>query len=319
MSAPAATSPDTDLSRFAWLSIGAALTTMAMKTVAYLLTGSVGLLSDALESTVNLVAAVGALVALRVSIRPADVEHAYGHAKAEYFAAGAEGMMILLAAGSIAFAAIDRLLHPGQLESLGIGLLITAAAGLVNLGVAVVLLRAARAHRSITLEADGRHLLTDVWTSAGVIAGVGLVALTGWDVLDPIVALVVAANIVVAGIGLIRRSGQGLMDASLPADQLRAVDDVLARFTGADTQFHGVRTRQAGRRAFMSMHMLVPGGWSVQRSHDLAERVEADLRAAVPGLGPTIHVEPLEDPRSFADVDLDPHDVPPSARPGGRT
>jgi cation diffusion facilitator family transporter len=299
------------------VSIVVAAVTIALKTLAWWLTGSVGLLSDALESTVNLVAAAGALVALRVSIRPADEEHAYGHAKAEYFAAGAEGMMILLAAGSIAVAAIERLLRPSPLDSLGVGLLITVGASLVNLAVALVLRRAGRANRSITLEADGTHLLTDVWTSAGVVVGVGLVAVTGWQRLDPIVALAVAVNIVVAGVGLIRRSGRGLMDASLPASQLRLVDEVLARFTTLDTQFHGVRTRQAGRRAFMSMHMLVPGSWSVQRSHDLAEQVERALREAVPGLGPTIHVEPLEDPRSFADVDLDPHGVPPSARPGG--
>ena len=319
MSVPAALSPDTDLSRYAWLSIGAALVTMGMKSVAYVVTGSVGLLSDALESSVNLVAAIGALVALRVSIRPADEEHAFGHAKAEYFAAGAEGGMILFAAVTIAVAAVDRLLHPGTLEDLGIGVVISGAAALVNLAVSLVLTRAGRAHRSITLEADGKHLMTDVWTSGGVVVAIGAVALTGWEVLDPIIALVVAANIVASGVVLLRRSGRGLMDVSIPDEQLADVRRVLARHTNADTQFHGVRTRQAGRRAFMSLHMLVPGRWSVQQSHDLAERVEADLRGAVPGLTPTIHVEPLEDPRSFADVDLHPHDVPPSARPGGRS
>lgn len=304
------------LTRFAWLSIAAALTTMAIKTVAYLITGSVGLLSDALESTVNLVAAVGALVALSIAARPADEDHAFGHAKAEYFSAGAEGGMILLAAGLIVWSAVPRLLHPEAITDVAAGLAVSAVAGGVNLAVALVLGRVGRTHRSITLEADAKHLMTDVWTSVGVLVAVALVAITGWERLDPVIALVVAANIVVSGLMLVRRSAQGLMDAALPGHELDAVQAVLDHHTAADTQFHGLRTRQAGRRSFMSLHMLVPGAWSVQRSHDLAERVEEDLRAVVPGLSVSIHVEPLEDPRSFADIDLDHHDVPPSARPG---
>jgi cation diffusion facilitator family transporter len=304
------------LTRFAWLSIAAAVSTMGIKTVAYLITDSIGLLSDALESTVNLVAAVGALIALTVAARPADEEHAYGHAKAEYFAAGAEGAMILLAAASIVYTAIPRLLDPVALNDVGVGLLVSAVAGGINLAVALVLGRAGRRHRSITLEADSKHLMTDVWTSAGVIVAVGLVALTGWERLDPVIALVVAANIVVSGLILIRRSAQGLMDRALPADDLEAIRSVLGQHTSADTQFHGIRTRQAGRRSFMSVHCLVPGAWTVQRSHDLVERVEADLRGAVPNLTVVTHIEPLEDPRSFADIDLDPTAVPPSARPG---
>ncbi|MFZ4517860.1 MAG: cation diffusion facilitator family transporter [Microthrixaceae bacterium] len=303
------------LTRFAWLSIAAAIVTMGIKTVAYLITGSVGLLSDALESTVNLVAAVGALVALRVAARPADEDHAYGHAKAEYFAAGAEGGMILFAAVAIIVTSVPRLLHPEALTDVAAGLTVSALAGGVNLAVALVLGRAGRRYRSITLEADGKHLMTDVWTSAGVIVAVGLVALTGWERLDPIIALVVAANIVVSGVVLLRRSVAGLMDTSLPEEQLAAVREVLERRTAPDTQFHGLRTRQAGRRSFMSLHVLVPGAWSVQRAHDLVEEVEADLRARVPDLTIVAHVEPLEDPRSFADEGLDRRAVPPSARP----
>lgn len=315
--APAPLRADVPLTRYAWLSIAAAVSTMAIKTVAYLITDSVGLLSDALESTVNLVAAVGALVALTIAARPADEEHAYGHAKAEYFAAGAEGAMILLAAASIVVTAIPRLLDPVELTDVGVGLLVSAVAGGINLAVALVLGRAGRRHRSITLEADGKHLMTDVWTSAGVIVAVGLVAVTGIERLDPIIALVVAANIVVSGILLLRRSVQGLMDRALPDEDLDAIKDVLRSHTGADTQFHGLRTRQAGRRSFMSVHCLVPGAWTVQHAHDLVERVEGELRAAVPNLSVVTHVEPLEDPRSFADVNLDPTAVPPSARPGG--
>jgi cation diffusion facilitator family transporter len=211
-----AAAPGESLARYAWLSIAAALATIAIKTAAWRVTGSVGLLSDALESSVNLVAAVGALAALVVSARPADAEHEYGHAKAEYFSAGAEGLMILVAAGTIAWAAVDRIRHPAPIEDVGVGLAISAVAAVVNLVVAIVLRRAGRLHRSITLDADGRHLLTDVWTSAGVIVGVALVALTGWSVLDPLVGLGVAANIVVSGVVLLRRANAGVRDAALP-------------------------------------------------------------------------------------------------------
>ncbi|MEJ5254836.1 MAG: cation diffusion facilitator family transporter [Acidimicrobiales bacterium] len=307
------------LTPFAWLSIAAALVTMGMKAAAYLLTGSVGLLSDAVESSVNLVAALVALVALRVAARPPDEEHAYGHAKAEYFSAAIEGAMILVAAGSIVYAAIDRLLHPVQLEQLGIGLVVSVVAAFVNLAVALVLLRVGTRHRSITLEADGRHLLTDVWTSAGVVVAVGAVAMTGWELLDPIIAIAVATNIVVAGWALVRRSALGLMDVAVPAEQRAAIERVLASHSGPSVQFHALRTRQAGPRSFVSFHLLVPRSWTVQEAHDLAERVEADLHAVIPGLTVEVHIEPLEDPRSFADEDLDRLPVPPSARPGADT
>lgn len=302
------------LTKYAWLSIAAALATMAMKGTAAWLTGSVAILSDALESGINLVAAVVALVALSIAARPADRSHEFGHTKAEYFSAAIEGAMIIVAAVLIAREAILGLLHPTELEDLGIGLVVTVAASLVNLAVSIVLRRAGSKHRSITLEADSRHLLTDVWTSAGVVIGVALVALTGWDRLDPLVALAVAANIVYAGVQLIRRSGNALMDASLSRAEHAAIDQVLDRYRSFDVQFHALRTRQAGRRSFASMHMLVPGAWTVQRAHDVAERIEDDLAEAVPGLNTTVHVEPLEDPASFADLDLDRAQLPPSSR-----
>jgi cation diffusion facilitator family transporter len=307
------------LKKFLWLSIAAAVVTISMKATAAAITGSVGLLSDAAESVVNLVAAVVALVALHVSEKPEDREHAYGQGKAEYLSAGVEGTLIVIAAVTIAATAIDRFLRPQELEALGLGLAITAAASIINLGVAVLLIRVGREQRSITLEADGRHLMTDVWTSAGVIGGIFLVQVTGWTVLDPLVALGVAANIVVAGFLLVRRSVRGLLDAAIPAEDRAAIDEILASYRSYDVQFHAIRTRQAGRRAFLAMHVLVPGAWSVQRGHDLLERVEADLRSAVPGLAVDTHMEPLEDPASFADEGLDRRSLPPSAGPESRT
>jgi cation diffusion facilitator family transporter len=313
------------LARYALLSIAAALVTMALKLAAWWLTGSVGLLSDALESGVNLAAALIALVVLVVAARPADDQHGFGHGKAEYFSSGAEGALILVAAGSIAWASVERLLDPRPLDDLGVGLAISVVAALVNLGAAVLIGRAGRARRSITLEADSKHLLTDVWTTGGVLVGVGLVAVTGWDRLDPVVGLAVAVNICWTGVRLLRRSAGGLMDEALPEAERARIDEVLARHASPEVQFHAVRTRQAGQRSFASLHVLVPGAWSVQAGHDLVERVEADLRAAVPGLTCLTHVEPLEDPASFADLDLDRQVLPPSVdegrtrrgRPGG--
>ncbi len=293
------------LTRFAWLSIAAALVTMGLKVVAYLLTGSVGLLSDAIESIVNLVGGVMALAMLTVAARPADEDHAFGHAKAEYFSSGVEGSLILVAAAGIAVAAVRRLLDPRPLEQAGIGLAVSTAASLVNLVVALVILKAARRRRSITLEANAHHLLTDVWTSAGVLVGVGLVVATGWLVLDPLVALLVAANIVWTGVSIVRRSVSGLMDTALPPGDLARVRAVLARHEEIGVRFHAVRSRQAGARSFVSMHVLVPGEWSVQKGHDLLERLEAELRATLADATFFTHLEPLEDPASFADQDLE--------------
>ena len=293
------------LFRLLWLSIAAAVATIALKTLAWALTGSVGLLSDAAESVVNLVAAIVAMLALRWALKPPDEEHAYGHAKAEYFAAGVEGALIVAAALTIAATALTRLLDPQPIDDAGIGVAISAAASLINLGVGWLLLTTGRRERSIVLEADGRHLMTDVWTSAGVIAGVIAVALTGWERLDPLIALLVAANIVVTGSALVRRSVGGLMDRGLDAPDQAAIADALATFEREGVRFHAVRTRQAGSRAFISLHVLVPGAWSVQHGHDVVEDVEAELRRRLPHATVFTHLEPAEDPRSFADTALD--------------
>ena len=293
------------LFRLIWLSIAAAVITIALKTTAWLLTGSVGLLSDAAESVVNLVAAVVALGALRWAAKPADEGHSYGHAKAEYFSAGVEGSMIFLAALTIGVTAVGRLLDPQPIHDVGVGLAVSVAATAVNLAVGVVLLRSGRAERSITLEANGRHLMTDVWTSVGVIAGVLAVAVSGWERLDPLIALAVAANIVVAGVGLIRRSVGGLMDQALSTEEQRQIQEVLTAFEQDGLRFHALRTRQAGRRAFVSVHVLVPRSWSVQRGHDEVERVEAALRERLPYASIFTHLEPLEDARSYDDIELE--------------
>jgi len=293
------------LRRYAVLSIVAAVFTIGLKGTAYLLTGSVGLLSDALESFVNLAAAAVALLALSVAARPADEDHAYGHSKAEYLSSGFEGALILLASVAIAYAAIQRILRPRPLEALGVGLGISLVATAVNFGVARILFRAGRRSDSITLEADAHHLMTDVWTSIGVLAGVGLVHVTGWPLLDPIVAIVVAANIVRIGIDLLRRSTLGLLDTALPGAERDAIQHVLTSFEAQGAQFHALRTRQAGARRFISFHVLVPGGWTVQRGHDLLETIEDQIRAAVPNSTVFTHLEPIEDPVSFVDTHLE--------------
>lgn len=281
------------LTRFAWLSIGAAIFTITLKAVAYLITGSVGLLSDAAESVVNLIAAVVALTALRVAARPADENHHFGHGKAEYFSAGIEGIMIFAAAAVILLSAVERLLHPVPLQSLGLGLTISAVASVINAGTASVLLRAGRVHRSAALHADGRHLLTDVWTSAGVIAGVFAVAVTGWQPLDPLVAIAVGLNIMLVGYRLIAQSAIALLDAALPAEDLAAVHAVLDRYRSDEVAFVHVRTRASGRHRFVTLTVQVPGGWSVERGHDLADEVERELALALPECDAQTHLEPL--------------------------
>ena len=295
----------TSLQRYAWLSIAAALATIVLKTAAWWLTGSVGLLSDALESLVNLAGAIMALAMLTVAEAPADENHHFGHGKAEYFSSAFEGFLIFIAALAIGYAAVDRFLHPRALEQLGIGLVVSAVAAIVNLWVARVLLRTGLEFRSITLEADAHHLMTDVWTSAGVIAAVGAVAMTGWNWLDPTIALLVALNILRTGWSLLHRSTAGLMDVALPEVQCRAIDEVLDRYRRDGLDFHALLTRQAGSRAFVSLHVLVPGSWSVQQGHDCAERIEADIRTAVPHAHVLTHLEPIEDPLSAADRHLD--------------
>jgi len=286
------TSERTFLTRLMWLSIAAALVTITMKTVAWRLTGSVGLLSDAVESLVNLLAAIVGLVMIRWATLPPDKEHAFGHEKAEYFAAGAEGMFILGAAVSIGYVAVQRLLHPAGLESVGLGLAVSALASLVNLGVAMTLIRSGRRHRSITIEADGRHLMTDVVTSAGVVIGVIAVAISGWHPLDPIVAIAVALNIVFTAVRLIRRSGAGLMDRSLPPEELARVEASLAPYRADGIAFEELQTRRAGRRSFVSFKVLVPSSWTVARGHVLLEQIERDVKAALPQTSVTTHLEP---------------------------
>ena len=293
------------LKRYAWLSIAAAIATILLKGVAWWLTGSVGLLSDAIESFVNLAGALIALGMLTLAERPADDGHAYGHGKAEYFSSAFEGFLILLAALSIGYTAIERLLHPQSLDAVGIGLMVSVVASVINFATARTLMAVGRQHNSITLEADAHHLMTDVWTSAGVIGGVGLVWITGWLWLDPAIALLVAVNIVWTGWQLMRRSATGLMDGSLPPEKLAEIEVVLARYRQQGLAFHALRTRQAGSRAFVVVHVLVPGDWTVQQAHDWAERIEVELRNVLGHVHVTTHLEPAEDPLSMIDQELD--------------
>jgi cation diffusion facilitator family transporter len=286
------------------LSVLAAVATLALNFLAYGLTGSVGLLSSALESFVNLAAALTALGCLRYAARPVDPSHTYGHEKIEYFSSGLEGVLILVAAGGIAWYAVGRLVGGAELEALGVGAVIALAASLINLAVALVLLRVGRRTGSIVLEADGQHLMTDVWTSFAVIAGLVLAGLTRWDVLDPLIALAVAAYIVWTAGGLIVRSFNGLMDHALPETEQTAVRAAIAALLHPGLHFHALRTRQAGTRRFVEFHLLVPGRWTVQEAHDFTERVEAAVREALPGSEVTVHIEPIEAEASWRDSEL---------------
>jgi cation diffusion facilitator family transporter len=293
------------LTGYAWLSIAAAVATIALKGSAYLLTGSVGLLSDALESVVNLAAGAVALAMLALAARPPDDDHAYGHGKAEYFASGLEGALIIGAAVTIGVAAVPRLFAPQPLEQAGLGLMLAAVAGVINLVVARVLLAAGRRHGSITLEANARHLMADVWTSAGVIGALVATSLTGWFRLDAIVALAVAVHIVYSGYQLLRRSALGLLDTALPERDLAAIEEVLAPYRRDGIEFHALRTRQGGARRFVSVHVLVPGHWSVQRGHELLEEIEGAVRLKLARTTIFTHLEPIEDPVSFEDRGLE--------------
>jgi cation diffusion facilitator family transporter len=246
-----------------------------------------------------------ALAMLSLAEAPADESHTHGHGKAEYFSSAFEGFLILVAALSIGYAAVGRLLHPQALEDVGVGIAVSVVASIINLATARILLGVGRQHKSITLDADARHLMTDVWTSVGVILGVGLVWVTGWLWLDPAIALLVAVNIVWTGWQLLRRSAAGLMDVSVPEEVRQEIEQVLDRYRGEGLEFHALRTRQAGARAFATIHVLVPGDWMVQKGHDYSERIEADLRSAVPHLHVTTHLEPKEDPLALADEGLD--------------
>lgn len=295
--------------RYAWLSVGAALTVLGLKLAAWQISGSVGLLSDALETLTNLGGATMALLMLRLAALPPDDGHAYGHGKAEYFASGFEGMLIFLAAGLIVVEAVPRLITPQPIESAGIGLAIAGVATVINFAVARVLHGVAKRHHSITLDADARHLMTDVWTTLGVMVGVGLVAVTGWLWLDAVIAILVAVNVLREGFNLVREAAMGLMDAAWPESEQALLHEVLDAFRAegepGEIEFHAVRTRSAASRRFVEFHVLVPGAWTVKEGHDLVERLETELHARLPRLTIATHLEPSDDPRSYGDEGLD--------------
>lgn len=284
-----------------YLSIAAALATLALKSVAWWLTGSIGLASDALESLVNLFAAIIAYVSLRYAARPADPTHTYGHEKIEFMSSGSEGILIAVAAVGILRTAVMRFIEPKDLEALGVGTLVAGVAALINLAVARLLLRVGRQHGSIVLEADGHHLMTDVWTSVAVLGGLGLFALTGLKWIDPVFAILMGLNILRTAFGLVRRSFDGLMDRALTDAEQTQLRSTIRGALESGTTFHALRTRRAGVRRFADCHLLVPGVWTVARAHELAERVEQAVSSAMPGLELTLHVEPIEAPVSYKD------------------
>lgn len=296
------------LTRYAWLSVITAVVIIILKIAAYLLTGSIGFLSDALESGANIVAAIITLVALIVAAKPPDREHAYGHTKAEYLSSGAEGSLILLAAVFIVVQAISRLLNPVPLEQVGVGSLISGIAALINFLVARVLLKAGERHRSEALTADAKHLLTDVWTSLGVIAGVVLVGVTSWSWLDPAIALIVALQIMVTGFKLVQAAVNGLLDAGLPDEEVKKVQSILEDYMEPGMSFHALRTRRAGAQRFVSVHIQVPGDWSVQRGHETLEAIEYEMRQKLSPINVITHLEPVEDPKSWEDTVLNRED-----------
>lgn len=289
--------------RILYLSIAAAIVTMAMKFAAYWVTGSVGLLSDALESIVNLVAALVAFIALMIAERPADETHPYGHEKIEYFSSGVEGALILVAAAGIIYSAVQRLLHPAPLADLDAGLLLGLAASATNFLVARLLLRAAREHDSITIEADAKHLLTDVWTTIGVLAALVIIKFTGQLLIDPLIAFAVGGNIIFSGIGLLRRSFHGLMDFRLPSAEIAAIDEVLRRYLGENRVYHNLRTRKSGSHRFIEFHLLVPGETSVRDAHALCDHIENEIHQRLQNTTVTIHTEPTDELVSYQDVE----------------
>lgn len=292
------------LSYFAWLSIGAAILTISLKTAAFLLTGSVGLLSDALESVINLVAAIVALIVIKISQKPPDEDHAYGHFKAEYFSSIIEGILIFLAAVSIGYAAIGRLIHPQPIEQAFFGILISALAAAINLVVGIKLLKAGKKHSSIVLEADAHHLFTDVWTSGGVILGVIVVAITQINIFDPIVAFLVAANIVYTGYILIKRSTLGFMDTAIDRKDVSIIKQILDKYSSKDVKFHSLRTRQAATKKFMSIHALVPEKWSMQKSHQLVKNMEEEIEQNVQNITVLTRLETIENSKTHDEFDI---------------
>ncbi|NJM06921.1 cation transporter [Candidatus Gracilibacteria bacterium] len=298
------------LTRYAWLAIGTAVVTIGLKAAAYFVTGSIGLLSDAIESLVNLAAAIMELIVLSVAARPPDEDHEYGHSKAEYFSSGAEGALILIAAYSIISSSIGRFAQPQPVEAAALGLVLSSVASGINLVVAQILLRASRRFHSPTLHAGGQHLMTDVWTSVGVIIGVAAVAISGWQQLDALIAIAVAVGILFSGVRIVRSSLMGLLDTALPATEREQLNAVLKKYQQQQPiEFHALRTRQAGARRFVSVHILVPGAWTVQRGHHLLEAIEHDIRTTLPQTTVFTHLEPIEDPASWQDQELDRRSV----------
>jgi len=292
------------LIKYAWLSIGAAIITIGIKFAAYLATGSVGLFSDALEGIVNLVAAFVVLITLKIVEQPPDELHEYGHDKAEYFSSGIEGTLIVIAALSILFTSFNRLLNPQPLEQVGLGLMLALVASGINLFVGQLLIRTGKKHDSITLEADGKHLMSDVWTSVGVVVGIAIAVFTGQEWIDPVIAILVGLKIGWEGISIFRRSTHGLMDSAIDPKERTRIEDVLNAYCQDGIEWHALRTRQSGSRRFISVHILVPGDWTVQQGHDLLENIETDIRSQINHCSVFTHVEPLEDPRAFKDQNL---------------
>jgi cation diffusion facilitator family transporter len=292
------------LIKFAWLSIGAAILTISIKLAAYLVTGSVGLLSDALEGFVNLAAAIVVFITLKIVEQPPDEIHQYGHDKAEYFSSGIEGTLIIVASLSILLTSVKRLFNPQPLEQIGIGLTLALLAAAINFFVGQILIRIGEKNESITLEADGQHLMSDVWTSVGVVVGVAIAGFTGIDWLDPVIAIIVGLKIGWEGISIFRRSSHGLMDAAIDPQERLIVENVLNKYCIEGIEWHALRTRQSGARRFISVHILVPGIWTIQEGHDLAELIEANIRSQINHCSVFTHVEPVEDPRAFVDQTL---------------
>ncbi len=291
--------------KLAGISIIASICTIVLKLFAFFFTNSVSLLSDALESFVNLLAAVITFFMVRLALKPADETHPYGHTKAEYISSTAEGMFIILAAGAIIVTAVQRLLHPAVLEQPGIGLLLSILASLVNLVVGLVLLKTGKKRRSLALEADGHHLLTDVYTTAGVLVGLVIVYMTHLFIFDPIIAIIVGLNIISSGSSIVQKSLGGVMDSSIDKTYINFIKRTFDEYKSKKIEFHGLLTRQSGSRQFISFHVLVPGVWTVQQAHTLVEEIEKKLRDSIPQSTITTHIEPVEDPLSWADQGLD--------------
>lgn len=294
------------LTKFAWLSIGAAIVTILIKLAAFFITGSVSLLSDALEAGINLIAAIIALVALKIVEQPPDDMHAYGHDKVEYFSSGIEGTLILFAAAGIIFVSIGRLLDPQPLEQVGLGLVLATLASVINLVVGQIQIRAGKKYDSITLEADGHHLMSDVWTSVGVVIGLTVATLTGLYWLDPVIAIVVGLKIGWEGVRIFKRSMMGLMDSAIVPEEREKIEAILDHYQEEGITWHALRTRQSGARRFSSVHILMPASWTIQQAHDLSERLEADIHKAVPNTSVFTHMEPIDDPAAQRDIALKP-------------